>query len=154
MTDTTNEVLHYTQVLCEVLRENYRQYSIDSHRYYITKGENVEYHQKQIDKLSKDIVLIQKHIEQLTDKISDKTTVASRSTKLITLQSKFEDNVRMTLDNFGNENVAPTGNYPGKDVRLTQKGTFINNNNTSTIAGNVVQEKQALSKALKPKADN
>jgi hypothetical protein len=67
---------------------------------------------------------------------------------------KFEDNVRMTLDNFGNENVAPTGNYPGKDVRLTKKGTFINNNNTSTIAGNVVQEKQALSKALKPKADN
>jgi hypothetical protein len=67
---------------------------------------------------------------------------------------KFEDNVRMTLDNFGNENVASTGNYPGKDVRLTKKGTFINNNNTSTIAGNVIQEKQALSKALKPKADN
>ena len=67
---------------------------------------------------------------------------------------KFEDNVRMTLDNFGNENVAPTGNYPGKDVKLTQKGTFINNNNTSTIAGNIVQEKQALSKALKPRADN
>ncbi len=67
---------------------------------------------------------------------------------------KFEDNVRMTLNNFGEENVAPTGNYPGKDVRKTQKGTFINNTNTATIAGTVVQEKQALSKALKPKADN
>jgi hypothetical protein len=51
MTESTNEVLHYTQVLCEVLRENYKQYSIDSHRHYITKGENVEYHQEQIDKL-------------------------------------------------------------------------------------------------------
>jgi hypothetical protein len=67
---------------------------------------------------------------------------------------KFEDNVRMTLNNFGNENVAPTGNYPDKDVKLTQKGTFINNNTTATIAGQVVQQKQALSKALKPKADN
>lgn len=67
---------------------------------------------------------------------------------------KFEDNVRMTLNNFGHENVALTGNYPGKDVRLTQKGTFINNNTTATIAGQVVEQKQALSKALKPKADN
>lgn len=52
MTESTNEVLHYTQVLCEVLRENYKQYSIDSHRHYITKGENVEYHQEQIDRLN------------------------------------------------------------------------------------------------------
>jgi len=47
-----------------------------------------------LKKVSKDILLIQKHIEQLTDKISDKNTVASRNTKLLTLQSKFEDNVK------------------------------------------------------------
>jgi hypothetical protein len=41
-----------------------------------------------------------------------------------------------------------------KQVQLTQKGTFINNNNTATIAGKVVQERQPLSKALRPKADN
>jgi hypothetical protein len=65
---------------------------------------------------------------------------------------KFEDNVRMTLNNFGHEDVAVDPNI-GKPVRQTQKGTFINNNNTATIAGEVVTEKQALSKALKPKAD-
>lgn len=66
---------------------------------------------------------------------------------------KFEDNVRMTLNNFGEEDVA-TGTNAGKRVRKTQKTGFINNTNTSTIAGKVVQERQALSKALKPKADN
>jgi len=62
---------------------------------------------------------------------------------------KYEDNVRMTLNNFGSEDVAS-----GEPVRQTQKSSFINNTNTSTIAGTVIQERQALSKALKPKADN
>lgn len=65
---------------------------------------------------------------------------------------KYEDNVRMTLNNFGHEDVVSAPNI-GKPVRQTLKTSFINNNNTSTIAGEVVQERQALSKALKPKAD-
>jgi hypothetical protein len=65
---------------------------------------------------------------------------------------KFEDNVRMTLNNFGSEDVA-SGTWAGKTVRQTQKTGFINNSNTATIAGEVVVERQALSKALKPKAD-
>jgi len=66
---------------------------------------------------------------------------------------KYEDNVRMTLNNFGSEDVQ-SGTFAGADVRQTQKAGFINNTNTSTIAGEVIQERQALSKALKPKADN
>ena len=66
---------------------------------------------------------------------------------------KYEDNVRMTLNNFGNEDVA-SGPEVGKPVRQTQKSGFINNTNTATVAGKVIQERQALSKALKPKADN
>ena len=66
---------------------------------------------------------------------------------------KFEDNVRMSLNNFGSEDVA-SGPNAGKPVRQTLKSSFINNTNTATIAGEVVQERQALSKALKPKADN
>jgi hypothetical protein len=66
---------------------------------------------------------------------------------------KYEDNVRMTLNNFGSEDVV-SGPEAGKPVRQTQKSSFINNTNTSTIAGSVVKERQALSKALKPKADN
>ena len=67
---------------------------------------------------------------------------------------KFEDNVRMTLNNFGNEDVAPGTSNVGKPVRQTQKSSFVNNTNTATIAGKVVKEKQALSKALRPQADN
>tara|TARA_A100001035_G_C27752096_1_gene486969 strand:- start:404 stop:1567 length:1164 start_codon:yes stop_codon:yes gene_type:complete len=52
---------------------------------------------------------------------------------------KMEDNVRMTLSNT--------------DTRSNLKGTFINNTKTSSIAGETVTERQALSKALKPKAD-
>lgn len=62
---------------------------------------------------------------------------------------KFEDNVRMTINQTGETQTTD----PNK-VKKTQKGTFINNITTSTIAGEVVQERQALSKALKPRADN
>jgi hypothetical protein len=67
---------------------------------------------------------------------------------------KYEDNVRMTISNNGFESTAPGGSSPGAAVRLNQRGSFVNNNTTATIAGKVVIEKQALSKALKPKADN
>jgi len=52
---------------------------------------------------------------------------------------KTEDAVRMTMTN--------------NDTRQTQKTSFINNTTTNNIAGEVVEERQALSKALKPKAD-
>ena len=53
---------------------------------------------------------------------------------------KVEDGVRMTLSNT--------------DTRSTLKTGFINNSTTSNIGGESVVEKQSLSKALKPKADN
>lgn len=53
---------------------------------------------------------------------------------------KQEDDVRMTLSNT--------------NTRSTQKGTFVNNTNTDEIGGEVVQERQSLSQALRPKADN
>ena len=60
---------------------------------------------------------------------------------------KFEDNVRMTNTTKG-KTQDPVNN------RNSQKAGFINNISTTTIAGEVVVEKQALSKVLKPKADN
>ena len=42
----------------------------------------------------------------------------------------------------------------GDDNANTQKGNFINNTNTTTVAGETFNEKQTLSKALRPKADN
>ena len=50
-TVTADKVIQYTQTLCEVLRTNYQSYRIELHRQYIEKGESVEYHKEQIDKL-------------------------------------------------------------------------------------------------------
>ena len=56
-----------------------------------------------------------------------------------------ESNVRMTMTN------KPVDSLPAADAltRHTQLGSFINNNNTATIAGKVIEERQSLSKALK-----
>jgi hypothetical protein len=62
---------------------------------------------------------------------------------------KFEENVRMTVNMEGE-----TQTNNDALVKRTQKSTFINNATTATIAGEVIVEKQALSKALKPRADN
>jgi len=56
---------------------------------------------------------------------------------------KVQDDVRMTMTN--------------NNERLTQKTSFINNTNTSTIGGETVEERQSLSNVLRPKkptADN
>jgi len=66
---------------------------------------------------------------------------------------KIEDNVRMTMNNLGASDVGSGNRFEGKDVRQTQKTTFVNNTNQTTIKGKVVKEKQSLSKALRPEAD-
>ena len=53
---------------------------------------------------------------------------------------KVQDDVRVTLSNT--------------DSRNTQKTGFINNTRTSEIGGEETKERQSLSKALRPKADN
>jgi len=54
--------------------------------------------------------------------------------------TKIGDDLRMTLSNT--------------DDRMTLKSSFINNTNTSEIGGEIVEERQSLSKALRPKSDN
>jgi hypothetical protein len=67
--------------------------------------------------------------------------------------TKIEDVARMTMNNLGTDDVLSGQRFEGKDVRLTQKTSFINNDTTAKIDGRTVQEKQGLSKALRPKAD-
>jgi hypothetical protein len=66
---------------------------------------------------------------------------------------KIEDVARMTMNNLGNDDVISGQRFEGKDVRQTQKTSFINNDATAQIDGRTVKEKQGLSKALRPKAD-
>lgn len=54
--------------------------------------------------------------------------------------SRLYDDVRMTLSNT--------------EDRQTLKTSFINNKNVNVIDGETVQERQSLSKALRPRADN
>jgi hypothetical protein len=67
--------------------------------------------------------------------------------------AKIEDIARMTMSNLGTDDVLSGQRFEGKDVRLNQKGSFINNDASAKIDGRTVQEKQGLSKALRPKAD-
>lgn len=67
---------------------------------------------------------------------------------------KIEDNLRMTMSNLGASDVGPGDRFEGKEVRQTQKTSFINNDNVANIDGREVKEKQSLSKALRPQADN
>jgi hypothetical protein len=66
---------------------------------------------------------------------------------------KVEDIARMTMSNLGASDTGTGDVFDGKDVRQTQKTSFINNEATAKIDGRTVQEKQCLSKALRPKAD-
>jgi len=70
---------------------------------------------------------------------------------------KVEDVTRMTMSNMGAEDVAAGGSpndvFLDKDVRLTHKTSFINNNAEAVLNGKTIKEKQSLSKALRPKAD-
>lgn len=61
---------------------------------------------------------------------------------------RFEDNVRMTISTKG-----PSQTDDPSLIRQKLKASFVNNTNTATIAGEVIQERQSLSKALKPRAD-
>jgi hypothetical protein len=67
--------------------------------------------------------------------------------------TKIEDVARMTMNNLGTDEVLSGQRFEGKDVRQTQKTSFINNDASAKIDGRTVQEKQGLSKALRPKAD-
>lgn len=85
-----------------------------------------------LSKVTKDVALIQLHIQQLTNKVSDKSSVSSRNNKLITLQSKFEDNVRKLnkeISFYENNDNCPTCLQAiaseTKDKHVTEKHTKV-----------------------------
>jgi hypothetical protein len=57
------------------------------------------------------------------------------------------------MNNLGASDVGAGDTYAGKDIRQTQKATFVNNTTVTTIDGHVTEEKQSLTKALRPQAD-
>ena len=81
-----------------------------------------------LNKVAKDITLIQKHNQQLSDQIVDKTAIVSRNTKLLTLQSKFGDSVKKLnkeISFYENNDNCPTCQQTiaeeTKDKHVTEK---------------------------------
>lgn len=66
----------------------------------------------------------------------------------------IEERARMTMSNLGESDTGDGALFEGYDVRKTLKASFINNTTTAVINGKTVPEKQSLSKALRPQADN
>ena len=66
---------------------------------------------------------------------------------------KVEDAVRTTMSKLGPSDTGVGDRYEGKAVLDTQVAGFVNNSKTAQINGNTVKEKQSLSKALRPEAD-
>jgi hypothetical protein len=67
--------------------------------------------------------------------------------------SKIEDDVRTNITHLGPSDTAAGADYAGKQEKETLKSSFINNTNEQVIDGQTVKERQSLSKALRPKAD-
>lgn len=65
----------------------------------------------------------------------------------------IEQRVRMTMSNLSENDTKEGARFEGRDARKTLLSSFINNTNEATINGRNVVEKQSLSKALLPKAD-
>ena len=81
-----------------------------------------------LNKVAKDVALIQKHNQQLSDQIADKTAIVSRNTKLLTLQSKFGDSVKKLnkeISFYENNDNCPTCQQTiaeeTKDKHVTEK---------------------------------
>jgi hypothetical protein len=66
---------------------------------------------------------------------------------------KFEDVQRMTMNNLGASDTGAGDVFDGKDVRNTHRTSFINNPTVNNINGKEIKEKQSLSDALRPEAD-
>jgi hypothetical protein len=58
------------------------------------------------------------------------------------------------MNNLGASDVGVGATFEGKEVRQTQLAGFINNPTVTKIHNKDVKEKQSLSKALRPKADD
>ena len=68
---------------------------------------------------------------------------------------KTEDDVRMTRSNLGPSQVGAGKDFAGHDPAISKgKDSFINNTKVNNIGGKQIEEKQSLSKALRPKADD
>jgi DNA repair exonuclease SbcCD ATPase subunit len=118
------------------IEENKKNHLVEINK----KSKEIDDNNIHLNKVTKNISLIQLHINQLTDKVSDKSSVSSRNTKLITLQSKFGDSVKKLnkeISFYENNDNCPTCLQAiaseTKDKHVTEKHTKITEIETATV---------------------
>ncbi len=103
----TEKVIDKIEQFCDVLRTNYQEYAISLHRKCIDKGENVDYHREQIDKLC-----MGEGVHQFT------YTKGKKYAKIIHISSGGQRSAHAFVDmNNGDVYKSATWSAPAKGVR-------------------------------------
>lgn len=77
----------------------------------LKKKEDIQKYETEIERITNNISLIEKHIQIFQDKIVDKTSSKSKKEKFITMEAKIETNISNTkkeLDFYVNHDSCPT----------------------------------------------
>ncbi len=103
----TEKVIDKIEQFCDVLRTNYQDHAISLHRKYLDKGENVDYHREQIDKLC-----MGEGVDQFT------YTKGKKYAKIIHISSGGQRSAHAFVDmNNGDVYKSATWSAPAKGVR-------------------------------------
>ena len=103
----SENVLKWTQMLIEALKDNYRQYAIRGHQKFVNDADNQEYHQRKIDELKNGILPIDYQVE-----------TGKKYHKVIFVDSSSNRSVHCFIDkNTGEVYKSATWKSPAKGVR-------------------------------------
>ena len=103
--------IELTNEKIDLQKQNIEEHKNHSVKEIQKKNQEIEISYDQIATLTKDIKGIQKHIDVLQSKIEDKTSVESKSKKLVQLESKLESNIqkiKKEIEFYENNDQCPT----------------------------------------------
>jgi DNA repair exonuclease SbcCD ATPase subunit len=103
--------IELTNEKIDLQKQNIEEHKNHSVKEIQKKNQEIEISYDQIATLTKDIKGIQKHIDVLQSKIEDKTSVESKSKKLVQLEAKLESNIqkiKKEIEFYENNDQCPT----------------------------------------------
>jgi len=95
--DTTTRNKYAMELVSEKIqmqKQNIEESKKNNEYEIVGRKEEIQTNQKQAEQLLKDIDLIQKHIDVLNKKIEDKSSVETKSKKLVQLEAKIETSIK------------------------------------------------------------
>ena len=103
--------IELTNEKIDLQKQNIEEHKNHSVKEIQKKNQEIEISYDQIATLTKDIKGIQNHIDVLQSKIEDKTSVESKSKKLVQLEAKLESNIqkiKKEIEFYENNDQCPT----------------------------------------------